>query len=193
MSSRSSADRWASRLLLTCILWTLGDAAGDDVILPCQLDPAINAHNYIVEWSKPDLKPDPSTGLTSDHYVHLYLGGTEVLDMKIPAFIGRTQMFTEELKHGNLSVKILNITSADQGKYRCFVPNLMKHAAVQLVVDPDFKNRTTETPSYPGDLQTPDPRNKTDDKRYGVCCCPEHTVSRPGAFMLMGVLYTRLL
>lgn len=163
-------------LLWISVCWIVGEGLiirlsdpivagpGDDVILPCQLDPETDARNLVVEWLKLDFEPDPSGGLGQDDYVHLYRGGREVLDMKLPSYISRTQLFTEELQHGNVSLKILNVTSGDAGRYKCFIPNLVKYAVVQLVVDPDFKTRMTETPPPSRDFLTPDPRDKTDNK-----------------------------
>ncbi|CAK6981750.1 myelin-oligodendrocyte glycoprotein-like isoform X2 [Scomber scombrus] len=125
---------------------------GDDVILPCHLSPEMDVQELTVEWSKPDLKPDPLA------YVHLYRHRREDLDMKIPAYIRRTEMFVDQLEHGNISLKIMNVTLADEGKYRCLVPKLksrVQSAVVQLVV---------EMPLHPRNLQTSDPTDETDVK-----------------------------
>ena len=110
---------------------------GDDVILPCHLSPEFDVQGLTVEWSKPDLKPDPSDRLSQFAYVHLYRHRREDIDMKIPAYNGRTQLFMDQLEHGNISLKIMNVTLADEGRYRCFVPKLnstVQSAIVQLVV-----------------------------------------------------------
>ncbi|XP_044198130.1 myelin-oligodendrocyte glycoprotein-like isoform X4 [Thunnus albacares] len=138
-------------LCLTFIVWTpvegqsevIGStqpiiaSPGDDVILPCHLDPEFNVTGLTVEWSKPDLKPDPSDRLSRVAYVHLYRHRKEDLDMKIPAYLNRTELFTDELERGNISLKIMNVTLADEGRYRCLVPKLessAKSAIVELVV-----------------------------------------------------------
>ncbi|XP_056225546.1 butyrophilin-like protein 10 [Seriola aureovittata] len=128
-------------------------ASGDDVILPCHLDPPIDDKRLIVEWSKLDHKAG---------FVHLYRYGQEVLDMKLPSYVNRTKLFTVELKHGNVSLKILDVTSADEGRYRCFLPKLAKYSIVHLNVDPNLKNQTTET--TPRNLPTPDPGDGTDGR-----------------------------
>ena len=114
---------------------------GDDVILPCHLDPEFNVQGLTVEWSKPDLKPDPSDRLSRVAYVHLYRHRQEVPDMKIPAYLSRTELFTDELERGNISLKIMNVTLADEGRYRCLVPKLkssVKFAIVRLVIVGEF-------------------------------------------------------
>ncbi|CAI5681948.1 unnamed protein product [Oreochromis niloticus] len=135
-------------------------APGDDVILPCHLAPMFNVQGLTVEWSKPDLKPDPSDRLSRVEYVHLYRDRKEVPDMKMASYFRRTELFMDDMKHGNISLKILNVSEEDNGRYRCFIPKLrsrVKAAVVELVVDSNFaKTSTTETP-----LQTPDPQDTT--------------------------------
>ncbi|KAG7215217.1 hypothetical protein INR49_022716 [Caranx melampygus] len=134
-------------------------APGDDVILPCQLDPPIGVQGLVVEW----LKLGSKTSVSGDTvYLHRY--GKEEVREKIWSFISRTQLFTEELEHGNISLKILNVTSADTGTYRCFVPSTRESAVVQLVVDPDLKTWTTETSPPPTNIRTSRSRNKKDHK-----------------------------
>ncbi|XP_037615435.1 uncharacterized protein LOC119482103 [Sebastes umbrosus] len=135
-------------------------AVGDDVILPCHLEPKFNVQGLTVEWSKPDLKPDPSDRLSRVEYVHLYRDRREVPDMKIRSYFRRTSLFTDDLRDGNISLKITNVTLADEGRYKCFIPKLksqVKDSIVRLVVEPNsVKTWTTETPPHPTrDVQTP--------------------------------------
>ncbi|XP_067435488.1 myelin-oligodendrocyte glycoprotein-like [Thunnus thynnus] len=142
---------WIFILCLTFIVWTpvegqsevIGStqpiiaSPGDDVILPCHLDPEFNVKGLTVEWSKPDLKPDPSDRLSRVAYIYVYRHRQEDLDMKIPAYLSRTELFRDELERGNISLKIMNVTLADEGRYRCLVPKLksrVKSAIVRLVV-----------------------------------------------------------
>ncbi|XP_031174469.1 butyrophilin-like protein 2 [Sander lucioperca] len=137
-------------------------APGDDVILPCQLEPREDVRDKTVEWSKPDLKPDPSDRLSRVGYVHLYRDKQEVPDMKIPAYAQRTALFTDALKEGNISLKIVNVTLADTGRYRCYVPKLDCYSIVELVVEPSsVETWTTETPLHPKILQTPGPNDES--------------------------------
>uniref|UniRef100_A0A3P9DHK8 Selection and upkeep of intraepithelial T-cells protein 1 n=1 Tax=Maylandia zebra TaxID=106582 RepID=A0A3P9DHK8_9CICH len=161
-------------------------APGDDVILPCHLEPTFDVQGLTVEWSKPDLKPDPSDRLSRVEYVHLYRDRKEVPDMKMASYFRRTELFMDDMKHGNISLKILNVSEEDNGRYRCFIPKLqsrVKAAVVELVVDSNFA-KTSETP-----LQTPDPQDTTPtngentvqlfsaSSLFGVLCiCGEHLV-----------------
>ncbi|CAI5681940.1 unnamed protein product [Oreochromis niloticus] len=134
-------------------------APGDDVILPCHLEPMFDVQGLTVEWSKPDLKPDPSDRLSRVEYVHLYRDRKEVPDMKMASYFRRTELFMDAMKHGNISLKILNVSEEDNGRYRCFIPKLqsrVKAAVVELVVDPNhIKTSLAET-----SLQTQDPQDK---------------------------------
>ncbi|XP_073331114.1 myelin-oligodendrocyte glycoprotein-like isoform X2 [Pagrus major] len=142
-------------------------ALGDDVILPCHLEPLFNVEGLTVEWSKPDLKPDPSDPLSRVDYVHLYRDRREDLDMKIQSYEMRTQLFTDKLKYGNVSLKIMNVTLEDGGRYRCYIPKLKsnfkeyKESIVMLIVEPKSVQTTTETPLLPRTFQTPEPKNET--------------------------------
>ncbi|XP_068569295.1 myelin-oligodendrocyte glycoprotein-like [Cebidichthys violaceus] len=139
-------------------------APGDDVILPCHLEPQFNVEGLTVEWSLPDLKPDPADPLSRVEYVHLYRQRHEIPDMKIRSYAMRTALFTDELKDGNISLKITNVTLADQGRYRCFIPKLnspVDQSVVQLVVAPQSHKTWTPEPD-PKSLPDPDQNDETD-------------------------------
>ncbi|KAA8582738.1 myelin-oligodendrocyte glycoprotein [Etheostoma spectabile] len=140
-------------------------APGDDVILPCHVEPPETVAGMTVEWSRPDRQPDPRDRLSRVEYVHLYRDTREVPDMKISSYVGRTQLFTEGLRHGDISLKISNVTLADRGRFRCFIPKLhgqTQSSVVQLVVEQ--KSATTETPPQHRSHQTSVPRKQADGK-----------------------------
>ncbi|XP_067435881.1 butyrophilin subfamily 2 member A2-like [Thunnus thynnus] len=98
---------------------------GDDIILPCHLQPALDAAGLTLEWTKPDLNP---------RFVHVWRDGVELVDKKHKSFEGRTSLFINELKNGNISLKLSKVKLSDHGTYRCFIPTLEKQSFVQLVV-----------------------------------------------------------
>ncbi|XP_036967721.1 myelin-oligodendrocyte glycoprotein-like [Acanthopagrus latus] len=133
-------------------------APGDDIILPCHVEPQIDVTGLTVEWSKPDLQPDPNDRLRRVEYVHLYRDAREDLDMKIAEYVQRTELFADGLTRGNISLKITNVTFEDQGRYKCFIPKLKGHFKSSIIyLSVESKSVTTETP-----LQTPDPKKETD-------------------------------
>ncbi|XP_039883244.1 uncharacterized protein LOC120730808 isoform X2 [Simochromis diagramma] len=158
---KDSSLLWTSVLCSAFSVWTLvqGEvlvigsnlpiiaAPGDDVILPCHLEPTFNVQGMTVEWSKPDLKPDPSDRLSRVKYVHLYRDRQEVPDMKMASYFRRTELFMDDMKHGNISLKILNVSEEDNGRYRCFIPKLqsrVKSAIVELIVGQNICSIQTE-------------------------------------------------
>ncbi|CAI5685674.1 unnamed protein product [Oreochromis niloticus] len=139
-------------------------APGDDVILPCHVEPKFNVAGLTVEWSRPDRRPDPNDRLSRVEYVHLYRDAHEVADMKIPSYIGRTALFTDGLREGNISLRITNVTQEDEGRYKCFIPKLKsqtKFSIVSLIV---AETVTTETPLHPETLSTPHPMDEFHSK-----------------------------
>ncbi|XP_042256673.1 lamin-A-like [Thunnus maccoyii] len=101
---------------------------GDDIIFPCHLQPAVDAAGLTLEWTRPDLDP---------RFVHVWRDGVELVSKKHKSFAGRTSLFTDELKNGNISLKLSKVQLSDHGTYRCFIPTLEKQSFVQLVVASD--------------------------------------------------------
>ncbi|XP_059210319.1 butyrophilin subfamily 3 member A2-like [Centropristis striata] len=101
--------------------------AGDDIMLPCHLEPAVDAASTAVEWTRPDLTP---------RFVHLWRSGEELLDDQHPSYKDRTSASLCRLNRGDISLKLSKVKLSDAGKYRCFLPELERDsdAMVQLVV-----------------------------------------------------------
>uniref|UniRef100_A0A671TLE9 Ig-like domain-containing protein n=1 Tax=Sparus aurata TaxID=8175 RepID=A0A671TLE9_SPAAU len=85
----------------------------------------MDAFGMTVEWTRPDLEPS---------FVYVWRDGVELESKKHPLYEGRTSVFTEELKRGNISLKLPRVRISDEGRYRCFIPALDKDHVVQLVV-----------------------------------------------------------
>ncbi|XP_036967308.1 butyrophilin subfamily 2 member A2-like isoform X3 [Acanthopagrus latus] len=98
-------------------------AVGQDMVLPCHLEPATNASELTVEWTRPDLDP---------RFVFVWRDGVELESKKNPVYEGRTSVFSEELKHGNISLKLSRVRISDEGRYRCFIPDV-GDSHVQLI------------------------------------------------------------
>ncbi|KAM8746706.1 butyrophilin-like protein 9 isoform 3-T4 [Acanthopagrus schlegelii] len=97
---------------------------GEDVVLPAYLHPATNALRVTVEWTRPDLSP---------RFVHVLRQGVKLIG-NYPSYEGRTSLFTDELKSGKISLKLSRVRISDEGRYRCFIPELDKDHVIQLVV-----------------------------------------------------------
>lgn len=90
---------------------------GDHISLPCQLKSAVDVV-MIVEWKRSDLQVE---------IVHVWHAGQEdIEDVKHPSYRGRTSLFIDELKHGNISMKLSKIRLSDKRQYECYIPDLKK-------------------------------------------------------------------
>ncbi|KAL7846209.1 hypothetical protein AOLI_G00244010 [Acnodon oligacanthus] len=88
--------------------------AGEDLVLPCFLQPNISAEDMMVEWIR--------TGLTeSNTLVHLFKGRKDTNDKQMKSYRGRTALFKEDLQRGNTSLKLSAVQPSDNGVYQCAI------------------------------------------------------------------------
>lgn len=82
--------------------------AGEAVVLPCKT----NAGDLpAIEWSK--------EGLAPRRIILAYRNGRDVHAEKNALFHYRTSLIMDELKHGNISLRISSVQLTDAGKYIC--------------------------------------------------------------------------
>ncbi|XP_030286836.1 myelin-oligodendrocyte glycoprotein-like [Sparus aurata] len=98
---------------------------GDDVLLPCHLEPAVSATYETVVWSKAGLEPK---------YVHYHQDGRLLSEKQDPSYFLRTRLFLDELQRGNVSMKVFKVELSDAGTYKCSLPAMKKEAEVKLIV-----------------------------------------------------------
>ncbi|CAK6983456.1 butyrophilin subfamily 3 member A2-like isoform X2, partial [Scomber scombrus] len=98
---------------------------GDDIILPCHLQPAEDVSALAVDWTRPDL---------DSINVYVRRAGQDITHVKHPSYKGRTSLSIDGLKQGNISLKLSMVKLSDGGKYRCFILQLDKQSFVELVV-----------------------------------------------------------
>ncbi|XP_033182423.1 butyrophilin subfamily 3 member A2-like [Anabas testudineus] len=98
---------------------------GGEVVLPCYLEPAMPAFDMTVEWTRPDL---------DRRFVLVRRDGEELQNKKHQSYEGRTSLFSDELKNGNISLKLSKVKLSDKGLYRCYVPGWKSETTVELVV-----------------------------------------------------------
>ncbi|XP_053199189.1 butyrophilin subfamily 3 member A2-like [Scomber japonicus] len=98
---------------------------GDDIILPCVLDPPVDAISTAVEWMRPDLTPK---------YVHVWRAGQDLLDKQNPSYNGRTSVSINKPKHGDILLKLSKVKLSDKGTYRCFIPTFNRESTVHLAI-----------------------------------------------------------
>uniref|UniRef100_A0A3Q0RWK3 Ig-like domain-containing protein n=1 Tax=Amphilophus citrinellus TaxID=61819 RepID=A0A3Q0RWK3_AMPCI len=83
---------------------------GDDIILPCHLEPAVDAGELTVEWSRNDLKP---------RFVYLRRNGVELLTEQNLLYTKRTSLSVSKLQCGDISLKLSTVKLSDAGTYKC--------------------------------------------------------------------------
>nr|XP_040037857.1 butyrophilin subfamily 3 member A2-like [Gasterosteus aculeatus aculeatus] len=98
---------------------------GDDVVLPCLLDPPPDAVSMTMEWGRADMKP---------RFVLVWHDGKELLTGQNEAFKGRTSLSISGLKRGDVSLKLSSVKVSDSGTYRCYLQKPNQEHLVQLLV-----------------------------------------------------------
>ncbi|XP_036002677.1 uncharacterized protein LOC118565786 isoform X3 [Fundulus heteroclitus] len=134
-------------------------APGDDVLLPCRVDPEWDAVGRTVEWSRPDLRVPGRQRRVE--YVYVYRFQKTERDMMMETYVQRTSLSEAGLKRGDVSLTIRNVSLEDGGRFRCFIPSLRRDAEVLLVVDPNFVKMTTTEPVPDRNPTTPAPQEET--------------------------------
>ncbi|XP_060707173.1 butyrophilin subfamily 3 member A2-like [Hemiscyllium ocellatum] len=98
-------------------------SVGEDVVLECQVVPAISLNTLEVRWFTSD----------SASPVHLYTGGQDRPDVQDKDYQGRTELFKDEFPRGNASLKLKKIKVSDEGSYLCYIDSKTHHD--QAVID----------------------------------------------------------
>ncbi|XP_035849868.1 hepatitis A virus cellular receptor 2-like isoform X1 [Sander lucioperca] len=96
---------------------------GDNATLPCQAaDSSIRA----VAWSRPDLEPDIILYYSDGHLDPTYQN---------PSFKDRVDLVDRELKDGDVSLILKNVSSIDNGTYECRVTSADFRRKKRAVID----------------------------------------------------------
>ncbi|XP_038586487.1 myelin-oligodendrocyte glycoprotein-like [Micropterus salmoides] len=115
---------------------------GQDVSLQCR-GPR-DASVTLLEWTRPDLK--------SDGYVFFYRNERPYENYQHPSFNGRVELRDPEMKDGDASVVLKNVTFNDTGTYECrIITNARKQ--IKHVIDLKVTDSAPDTPEDPEKLQ----------------------------------------
>ncbi|XP_026110642.1 butyrophilin-like protein 2 [Carassius auratus] len=84
---------------------------GSSVVLPCSVDELLSVKDLEVEWKRTD----------SETLVHLYQDGESRTESQQQDYQDRAHFFTDQIQHGNFSLRLDNLRAEDEGQYKCKV------------------------------------------------------------------------
>ncbi|XP_052394159.1 uncharacterized protein LOC127942480 [Carassius gibelio] len=84
---------------------------GSSVVLPCSVDELLSVEGLEVEWRRTD----------SETLVHLYQDGESQTESQQQDYQDRAHFFTDQIQHGNFSLRLDNLRAEDEGQYKCKV------------------------------------------------------------------------
>ncbi|ROL50353.1 Butyrophilin-like protein 2 [Anabarilius grahami] len=84
---------------------------GSSVVLPCYVDEPLLTEDLEAEWRRTDL----------DTLVHLYQDGESRPEAQQEEYHDRAHFFTDQIQHGNFSLRLDNLRAEDEGEYTCKV------------------------------------------------------------------------
>uniref|UniRef100_A0A8C1M0C2 Ig-like domain-containing protein n=1 Tax=Cyprinus carpio TaxID=7962 RepID=A0A8C1M0C2_CYPCA len=84
---------------------------GSSVVLPCSVDELLSVEGLEVEWRRTD----------SETLVHLYQDGESRTEAQQQDYQDRAHFFTDQIQHGNFSLRLDNLRAEDEGQYKCKV------------------------------------------------------------------------
>uniref|UniRef100_A0A9J8ABM5 Ig-like domain-containing protein n=1 Tax=Cyprinus carpio carpio TaxID=630221 RepID=A0A9J8ABM5_CYPCA len=84
---------------------------GSSVVLLCYVDELLVMEGLEVEWRRTD----------SGTLVHLYQDGESRPEVQQQDYHDRAHFFTDQIQHGNFSLRLDNLRAEDEGRYTCRV------------------------------------------------------------------------
>ncbi|XP_056609806.1 uncharacterized protein LOC130426861 isoform X5 [Triplophysa dalaica] len=84
---------------------------GGSVLLPCSVDSLSSLKDLEVEWKRSD----------SQTLIHLYQDGDIRPEVQNEDYHDRAHFFTDDIKQGNFTLLLKNVTAEDEGQYTCTV------------------------------------------------------------------------
>ncbi|KAF6720729.1 Myelin-oligodendrocyte glycoprotein [Oryzias melastigma] len=112
---------------LICSPPTVQTKPGQGVVLPCAVEPPSDVTDQTVEWSH------------DKDVAHLYRSKGDDPDSQHQKFRGRTVLNHQNLKDGNISLGLNNVTMEDEGNYSCCLrkQDWFRCSTITLIVGPD--------------------------------------------------------
>nr|XP_046237418.1 myelin-oligodendrocyte glycoprotein-like isoform X1 [Scatophagus argus] len=150
---------------------------GDDVTLPCQ---TAEASIRAVRWTRDDLK--------TSEYVLLYRDGRSDPTHQHPSYQGRVELVDSQLKPGDVSLILKNVSSSDPGTYECRVVSGGSGRQKRALIDTEpirvISLEVTGSDSQKGDNMHGD---QTSDSPEDGNQSPGHAGLAAGVLLLLAV------
>ncbi|XP_058480649.1 uncharacterized protein LOC131456380 [Solea solea] len=115
----------------------------------------------LIEWTRPDLQPLK--------YVFLYRNARSYENYQNPGYHGRVELRNPEIKDGDVSITVKNVSVNDAGLYRC--RTIVKESGNNTEFRKDINLRVTDsgesegqTSSLVWDKENEDEENKVEEK-----------------------------
>ncbi|NXO12904.1 MOG protein, partial [Oriolus oriolus] len=118
---------------------------GETVVLPCTTAPPgeLTLAKSMLYWQ------------IGSKLVHFFQNGQDALETQDKKFRGRTSLFLDQMKHGNLSLRISNVQLQDDDEYTCIYRQTGDHKTKKskIKLNVSVPSRTEEPPSLSGQSQ----------------------------------------
>ncbi|CAN8196914.1 unnamed protein product [Coccothraustes coccothraustes] len=98
---------------------------GETVVLPCTTTPPgeLTLSKSRLYWQ-----------IGTKQLVHFFQNGQDSLEGQDEKFHGRTSLFLDQMKHGNLSLKISNVQLGDNAEYSCIYRQTENHQTKKFTI-----------------------------------------------------------
>ncbi|CAM4333258.1 unnamed protein product [Leuciscus chuanchicus] len=101
---------------------------GSSVVLPCYVNELLLMEDLEVEWRRTD----------SETLVHLYQDGESRAEVQQQDYHDRAHFFTDQIQHGNFSLRLDNLRAEDDGNYTCKVYSQQDSGETEIQIkDPE--------------------------------------------------------
>ncbi|XP_067863098.1 CD276 antigen-like [Heptranchias perlo] len=118
--------RYSDAFDITVPKTTLIGIHSQSIVLGCSftINGGSSLEHIVITWQRTE----------SNEVVHSYYYGKDQLSQQSEQYSGRTSLFPEEFKHGNVSLKLEGVRAEDAGQYMCFVSNTMGNAKKTILL-----------------------------------------------------------
>ncbi|KAJ8262594.1 hypothetical protein GJAV_G00168170 [Gymnothorax javanicus] len=111
-------------------------SVGEDVTLPCSLQPSRSTKIVYVQWFRPQNR---------DPLVHLHDQGEDSNQNQNPSYNERTGLLSEDLTNGIASLRLRDVQVTDKGEYQCLIQKPSDpHGYFQTLVSLEIRAVGTE-------------------------------------------------